>query len=56
MESMREQGAFTQHALVTRSKLDLRDGERVSQMQATIHIWVRERPEPFRVFLAYLRG
>lgn len=56
MKAMGEQSAFAQHSLVTGGKLDLGDGERVAQMQATVHIRVGEGPEPFRVLLADLGG
>ena len=51
MESVGEQRPLAQQPLVTRTKLDLGDRKRVSQMKRAIHVGVWEVPEPLGVFL-----
>jgi hypothetical protein len=46
VESHGEQGLLAQHSLETTSKLDLADGESVTQMQRSVHIGIRERSHP----------
>jgi len=48
---MRKQNPFAQHPLVTRRKLNFRDGKSMAQMQTTVHIGIGKVSEPFRVFL-----
>jgi hypothetical protein len=47
MESMREQGTFTQHPLVPGRELDLRKCESMTEMEGSVHIRERERSHPF---------
>lgn len=49
VETKREQRPLTQHPLETTRKLNLGDGERVTEMKTSVHVRVRERPEPFRI-------
>ena len=56
MESMRKQHTLAQHPLVPRCKLNFRDGKRMAQVQASIHVWVWKISEPFRVFRLDFRG
>ena len=56
MESMGEQRPLAQQSLITRTKLDLGDRERVSQVKRTVHVWEREVSEPLGVFLLDLCG
>lgn len=57
MESVGEQNAFAEHSLVTRIEFDLGNGECMSQMQATIHIWVWEVAKPFgKLLLDFFLG
>jgi hypothetical protein len=46
VESMGEEDALAKHALVPRRKLDLGDGERVPQVQRTVHVRERKVAEP----------
>jgi len=43
---MGEQHPLAQHPLVPSSKLDLRDGECVAEVQRAVHVRVGERSEP----------
>ena len=56
VETKREQGPLTQHSLEATGELDLGNGKGVSQVQATVHVRVRERSEPFRVLCSDFRG
>jgi len=56
MESVGEQHPLAQQSLVTRTKLDLGDRKRVSQMKRAIHVGVWEVPEPLGVFPLDLCG
>ena len=51
MVSNWEQNAFASHPLKASSELDLGDGERMSQVQTSVHVRIRESSEPFRVLL-----
>ena len=56
MESVGEQRPLAQQSLVTRTKLDLGDRKRMSQMKRAIHVGEWEVPEPLGVFLLDLCG
>jgi hypothetical protein len=56
MESVRKQGAFTQHSLIPSRELDFRESESMSQMKGTIHVRIREGAHPFRILFAQLLG
>ena len=57
MEAMREQDTLSQHPLVSSSKLDLGDGERVPEMQDSVHVGVWKVSEPFgELFLDLFGG
>jgi hypothetical protein len=56
MESMGEQRSLAQQPLIARTKLDLGDRKRVSQVKRTVHVGVREAPEPLGIFLLDLCG
>ena len=46
METHGEQGLLAEHSLETTGKLDLADGEGVTQVQRTVHVRVREGSHP----------
>lgn len=56
MEAVREQDPLPQQPLISCSKLNLRDGEGMSQMQGPVHIGVRKCPKPLRKLLLDLGG
>ena len=56
MESVGEQHPPAQQPLITRTKLDLGDRKRVSQVKRTIHVGEWEVAEPLGVFLLDLCG
>ena len=56
MKSVGEQHPLSQQSLITCTKLDLGDGERVSEMKRAIHVGVWEVSEPFGIFLLDLCG
>jgi hypothetical protein len=56
MESVGEQCLLAQQPLITRTKLDFGDRERVSQVKGAVHVGVWKVPEPLGVFLLDLCG
>src|SRR5687767_419733 len=51
MEAMGEQNPLAQHPLVTSSKFNLGNRKGMSEMQASVHVWVWKVSEPLGVFL-----
>jgi hypothetical protein len=46
VEALGEEDAFAVEAVKRRCKLELGDGEGVTQMEDTVHVWVREVSKP----------
>lgn len=52
MESVGEESAFAQHPLVPSVELDLGNGKGMSEMEASVHVWVRKVSEPLGIFFS----
>jgi len=56
MKTMREQNPLPKQPLVSRSKLDFRDGKGMAEMQGSIHVGERKIPKPLRKLFPYFCG
>jgi hypothetical protein len=56
MEPMWKQGPLAQQSLESGSKFDLADGERVTEVEGSVHVREGEASEPLGVFFANLCG
>lgn len=56
VESVREQYSFPDHPMISRSELDLRDGECMAEVERAVRVRVGEVAEPLGKLLPDLRG